>query len=219
MTTRSKFITGLIVTAGILIIYFVNNQNTPMAIISVDQVNEVVSKIGPAPLHLSHTDKVIENPILPKDSDNKTNTHLDNIETKKISTFSVSGIATPDNLPEYLLNTPFTTLDINFENLSALKTGDKISIPLFSGDSINLVINKNSSNQNLSIIKGYFEAEDINLPASLTYREGSIFGSIATSEGEYRISKISGVHVIYKIPDLEGQPNNDAMVFVPHTSN
>ena len=216
MTNKSRIIIALSLGIVISIIYFSNKIDKPMEVNSVGQINDIIKEIKPAPHHLDHSSKTINAPTLSKESQKKQEGDNDKTDSQKTGTFLISGIAVPDNLPDYLLNIPFTSLDVNYENLSTLKAGDRISIPLISGDSINLVINKNTTKQNLSVIKGIFEAGDINLPASLTYRKGSIFGSIATTDGEYRISKISGMHVIYKIPALEGEPDNDAMIFVPH---
>jgi len=215
MTRKSRIIIGLMLIAGISIISFLNIKDKAIIVNSVEPVNEVVNKEKPSALHLGQLDKSVKNPTLSQESQIPLNTDIDNSDSTKIATFSISGMAAPNNLPEDLLNTPLTMLDINYESLNKLKTGDKISIPLFSGQSLSLVINKNTANKDFSVIKGVFEADDIKLPVSLSYREGSVFGSIATSDGEYRISKMSGVHVIYKIPDLKGQPDNDAMIFTP----
>jgi hypothetical protein len=132
--------------------------------------------------------------------------------------FRASDIASPTPLPEYLLNTPFLTLDMYSVELDELNEGDEFAIPIFPNKDLIVVISSRKNTSNFSILEGVLKSSDIHFPASFTYRDNNIFGTITAPEGEYRLSKISGVHVIYKIPELTSAPDNDALIFVPQTN-
>lgn len=197
-----------------LIIYLIANKSESKAVTLFEQSKAPPIKLRAETLQLFQSDKLTKE-TKSFEKPKELITIKNNDDSGNLNTFFMSEISTPDNLPEYLLNTPFTTIDVNFEKLIKLKAEDIVSIPLFSGDTLNFRVKNNTEKKDFSIMKGVVEAQDFDLPVNLTYRRGSIYGSIATSNGEYRISKISGMHIIYKIPDLEGEPDDDSMVFSP----
>jgi hypothetical protein len=133
--------------------------------------------------------------------------------------FRASDISSPNSLPEYLLNTPFLTLDVDYDELDELNEGDEFTIPIFPSGNLIVVISSRENSSDYSILKGVLKSGDIHFPASFTYQKNSIFGTVTSPSGEYRLSKISGVQVIYKIPELTSEPDDDALIFVPQTND